>query len=442
MRMHFLFFILLAAAAGMFLSCDSIFEADDNTIVTEDDIINSGYPGARLAVQGSYERLVNVLDNVTYSCEIATENADETDSFQGSGDIDMGQFHASLEEANTMYAGLHDARKQADLFLTAYADRFNYADQIPAGVNPEQRKRTFIAFSRLVRGWATLYLGLVYHEVNFDRGDRQPASVAIARAIEDFQAVESQYTGANPPEASWIGMNIRKSANTLLAKAHLQLGQYSQAITASAAGLQKADAAGVREVWGPYDNPFDGQAMFTAGFADAYNARIRMSMSKFYIPEDPKDERVNLLATTADGATNTTFGANDRVTFHGYNPGWTVPLKISKYYGGTTAETPIRILSWQENALISAEAKILTGDIAGGLADINTIRSDVLDDAGVAVPLAAAANQAEALAALEYEIRMEFAVEVGMYFQSLRRWGRTHYFRSGALYEFEIPTSE
>jgi hypothetical protein len=427
----------------VFISCESIFETEDNTLVTENNILNGGYPAARLAVQGSYERLVNVLDNVTYYTEIATENADETDSYQGSGDIDMGQFHAGLTEGNEMYSGLHDARKQSDLFLTQYVHAFDFADQLPTSApSAEQRKRTFIAFSTLVRGWSTLYLGLIFREVNFNRGPRRTPAEAIAQAMSDFTAVETMYAGSIPPEAEWIGVDIRKSANTLLAKAHLQLGNYADALTASAKGLKSTDPAGVNEVFAPYANPADGMAMFTAGFADAYNARTRMSMSKFYIPEDPKDERVDLLPTTADGTANTTFGANDRETFHGYDPSWASPLKISKYYGGTTAETPIRVLSWQENMLISAEARIKSGDIAGGIADINAVRAVVTDDAGAAVPPAFAADETTAMQALEYEIRMEFAVELGMYFQALRRWDRTHYFRAGAKYAFEIPLTE
>ncbi len=435
--------VLLAAVVLAFMSCDDLFEAEDNTLVTAEDIIGGGYPAARLAVQGSYERLVNVLDNVTYSAEIATDNVDETDSYQGSGDIDMGQFHSGLTEANTMYAGLHDARNQADLFLTTYVHQFDFADQLPASApSVEQRKQTFVAFSTLVRGWSTLYLGLVFREVNFNRGPRYPASEALDRAIADFNAIEAMYAGSDPPEDTWVNIDIRKAANTLRAKANLQLGNYAAALAASAGGLQPTDPAAVSQVFGPYDNPADGMAIFTAGFADGYNNRIRMSMSKFYITEDPKDERVNLLSTTVDGVANATFGANDRQTYYSYQTGWTAPLKISKYNGATTAETPIRILSWQENALISAEAKIRSGDVAGGIADINTIRSGVVDDAGAPVPLAVAADEATAMAALEYEIRMEFAVEVGMYFQALRRWGRDHYFRSGALYEFEIPITE
>jgi hypothetical protein len=42
----------------------------------------------------------------------------------------------------------------------------------------------------------------------------------------------------------------------------------------------------------------------------------------------------------------------------------------------------IRILSRQENALMSAEAKIRSGNNAGGVADMNLIRVDIRTDAG------------------------------------------------------------
>lgn len=442
----------LLVVALVVASCDSAFEAKETTIISPDNVVQSGYPGATVMLLGPWARLVNAMDDVSYMPEVATDNVDETDSFQSSADFDRGVWHSGLLELNYIYSGLHDARKEADLFLTKYLDEFNLSSQYPttSGTPPvATRANTFRAYATLIRGWSTLYLGLLFDQVNFDKGEKVSSQVAIDRAIADFIAVDAMYNlTSNTPETRWNGLNIRKAANTLLAKAYLQSGRYQEALAASAKGLQKTDTQSDRTVLAPYEQAVGSgsgtgaNALYTAAVANATVTNKRYSMNKFFIAEDPKDNRVDLDSVTTSGQRFVQFGGNDRNINEGYVLGFNAPRVLRKLASTTLAGSFIRVLSWQDNALMSAEAKIRTGNIAGAIADINLIRVDVKTDAGQAVPLAAATDQASALAALEYEIRMEFCGEVAHYFVALHRWDRNHDVNAARKYVLVLPQAE
>jgi hypothetical protein len=443
----------LLIVALMVAACDSAFQAKETTIIAPETVQQSGYPGASVMAIGPWNRLVNVMDDVSYMPEIATENADETDSFQSSGDFDQGVWHNGEAEINVIYSGLHDARKEADLFLNTYLDQFDLTYNYPttAGTPPvATRANTFRAYAKLIRGWSTLYLGLLFEQVNFDRGERLSPQVAVDRAIEDFKAVDAMYDlPVNAPETRWNGLNIRKAANTLLAKAYLQSGKYSEALAASAKGVLKTDSQADRTMMAPYEQaigsgPNTGaNALYsTAATANATVTNKRFSMNKFFIAEDPKDNRVDLDSTTSGGQRFVQFGGNDRNINSGYVLAFNAPRVLRKMASTTLAGSFIRILSWQDNMLMSAEAKMKTGNIVGGIADINLIRVDVRTDAGQPVPLAAATDLQSGMNALEYEIRMEMCGEIAEYFIALHRWGRKHVVNTSKDFLLPIPITE
>jgi len=76
--------------------------------------------------------------------------------------------------------------------------------------------------------------------------------------------------------------------------------------------------------------------------------------------------------------------------------------------------------SYEENALMGAEARIRTGDIAGGMALINAVKA--AQGAGVT---ATAATAADAMTELVKERRVALAFR-GLSFFDLRRWGWTY----------------
>jgi hypothetical protein len=121
-----------------------------------------------------------------------------------------------------------------------------------------------------------------------------------------------------------------------------------------------------------------------------------------------------------DANTNTTrWSLVDGVT-----KGLTVPVLGSKQVGG------IEVFigpSYEENALMLAEAKIRTGDVAGGVTLINTVRT--FQKAGVAA-LATSISATAALTELTKERGAALAFR-GLSWFDARRWGWTYSIANG-----------
>lgn len=92
-------------------------------------------------------------------------------------------------------------------------------------------------------------------------------------------------------------------------------------------------------------------------------------------------------------------------------------------------ESPVPIIKNEELILLRAEARYFTGDIAGALADINTIR---VTSGGLA-PLAGFANEAAFLDELLYNRRLSLLFE-GHRWVDMRRFGRLN------LLTLDLPT--
>ena len=82
-------------------------------------------------------------------------------------------------------------------------------------------------------------------------------------------------------------------------------------------------------------------------------------------------------------------------------------------------ESPVPIIRNEELILLRAEARYFTGDVAGALADINTIRTT----AGGLAPLAAFANESAFIDELLYNRRLSLLFE-GHRWIDMRRFGR------------------
>ena len=94
----------------------------------------------------------------------------------------------------------------------------------------------------------------------------------------------------------------------------------------------------------------------------------------------------------------------------------TTTIKFKIY---TTPSSPIALIRNEELILLKAEALYYTGDKAGGLAELNIVRTG----SGKLPPLAAVATDADFLAALLYERRYSLMFEGGHRWIDLRRFG-------------------
>lgn len=428
-------------------SCDGLFEAEVTTNVVTDDIVRSGYVGAQLTARASYDRLVNVLDNVTIYAALASDEANAHTGQITLGELDLGTWGPASPDINFAYSGLHDARGQADRFLNEFFDLFDLTQNYPAdGPNVDVRAQTLQAYATLMRGWSTLYLGFIFEEVNFEREAPVSSDEAIRRAITDFQAIESGYANGTYTEAVFEGISIREAANSLLAKAHLQLGDYPATLSALDRGFtQSTPTAGDDgELVAIFSssgsiNQINGNAIYSEA-GNLNSPSKSWSMTSFYIGMGQLDARVAVDSTTANGDPFVPNADNDREEM-GIALGYSSPVVLEKYLVDAVEDAGLRLLSWQDNALMRAEALIQSGQVSDGVTELNTVRAEARSPEGDPVALSTAATMQDALNDLLLERRLEFAAEVGDRFITLRRHGIQHG-DSGRPHALPIPSTE
>lgn len=431
--------LLLAGPLLVSAGCDGLFDAENTNVVDEDDIIRSGYPGALLLARGPYDRLANVMDNVAVYGAVATDEANAHSGQVTFADLDTGEWTRSSPEVNFAYSGLQDARGQATRFLDEFLDRIDVADGFPAssGVSVEDRTETFRDYATLVRGWATLYLGLLFEQVNFDQQAPVSPEAAIRLAIADLEAVRS-----GSGEATFEGVALKEAAATLLARAYLQLGDYPAAAAAAQNGYAPT-TAGTGQITAVFTssafNAINGNAIFST-VGDEDEAEKVWSMTAFYATQGETDARVAVDSTTAGGDAFIQ-SADNSLEERGVSLGYVSPLVLEKYLAPSVQQEPVRLLAWQDTDLTRAEALIRTGDVSGGVALINGVRAAASQPDGRALPAVSASGAEAALALVRAERRLEFAVENADRFVTLRRFGVVQEYSGGPL-AFPIPDTE
>jgi hypothetical protein len=92
--------------------------------------------------------------------------------------------------------------------------------------------------------------------------------------------------------------------------------------------------------------------------------------------------------------------------------------KYSMVADGANQTRPIRLLSVEELVLLRAQAKVVKGDLAGALIDVNTIRTK----SGGLPPIAAFASSAAAINAILYEKRYSLLSEGAQRWVDLRAY--------------------
>ena len=337
-------------------------------------------------------------------------------------------------------------KSQADIFLKQYIDTYNLSLNYAGGaITIDQRRNSMIAYATLVRGWSTLYLGLIFDQVNFNKGPRQDSQTALVQAVADFATIDSLYAAAsNKPETIFEGIDIQKAAHTLAAKAQLQLGNYDAAIASAQTGYAAATTLGKQTVFYALAagdiTTVDGDLIYTH-VGNRANAQKLWCMNKWFLQNDSLEARIALDSTTTTGAKFSFNGSNDLSLFKNYALGYTFPRIPAKYDTTLVQGKGLRILSWQDNTLTWAEALVRKNDLAAGVAKLNEVRAAAKTDKGGAVPVRIASTQVQALNDLLYERRVEFMAEIGDRFISLRRFGVKHTF-SNVDYKFPIPATE
>jgi len=177
---------------------------------------------------------------------------------------------------------------------------------------------------------------------------------------------------------------------------------------------------------------FTGRTVETNSFFSATGGSVAAYVTgKNTVTGEKVSERLIQNFDPADMRLTTNFNAaTDFTNAYSFSTRWSLddggerwPNGVYAYGSRNIGEYELFISgSYEENALMNAEARIQTGDIDGGIAIINAVRTSM----GAGLPdLANGLTLAQALDALVKERRVALAFR-GLSFFDLRRWGWTY----------------
>jgi len=221
---------------------------------------------------------------------------------------------------------------------------------------------------------------------------------------------------------------VNGSTSASIAKASIpaaSAADWAQIITYANAGIGQGDYVFTGRSSGT-NSFFSATAGTVASIAAASNQNTTYKVSERLVANFGAGDARLANFSTADGVfygdanTNTTrYSLVD-----GAAKGLTVPVLGSRVPGGIEVYIGP---SYEENALMLAEAKIRTGDVAGGVTLINTVRA--YQKAGVAA-LATTISATQALTELTKERGAALAFR-GLSWFDARRWGWTYSIANG-----------
>jgi starch-binding outer membrane protein, SusD/RagB family len=234
-----------------------------------------------------------------------------------------------------------------------------------------------------------------------DKSPLIPASVLYADAIARWKLALAQTTDAKQ----------QRMLNSLIARAYLFMGQYAEAATYAAQGMNQGDAA-----W---------QALYNVTNENNYRVaagQIRVQFAadnRFaaYIAATPNEaNRIKILAKTNKG----------------YN--YYIQNKYVVDPVGLTTVTPIDLITWQETQLMRAELVLRGAGSGDALALVNSVRAFYTIPALTSITLSTTGQPSI------YEERDKELSFRGLRLIDQRRFGKFHV-ASGMQY-FPIPRGE
>ena len=199
----------------------------------------------------------------------------------------------------------------------------------------------------------------------------------------------------------------------------MSAGDWATVKTLTDAGIQKGDHVFTGRTV-ETNSFFSTNAGTVAAYVTGKNITTAEKVSERLIQNfDPTDKRLTTNFNTKTAFTNAYSFTTRWSLDDGGGSFW--PNGAYAYGTRSTGDYELFLCgSYEENELMNAEAKIRTGDIAGGIAGINRVKD--YQGAGVT---ATASTLPDALTALARERRVALAFR-GLSFFDLRRWGWTY----------------
>ncbi len=258
--------------------------------------------------------------------------------------IDIGQIDLDNNSVDAFYGDVGELRLFSDTLL-ARLDRIEGAD--PAVL--DQGRFTGNFYGGLARYFYAVYFGLNPTEGGgvINAGPFIPSAQMFSQALSHLNSALNFVDG---------GSFEARMANSIIARVHLYAGDFAQARTFAAKGLQSGDA--------PFNSLYNAQAS-NLWYVQAGVGRTQwVADFRFqgYIEADPLEAgRVKIEV----------IEGNDGDPDNNVPP--TTFYRQAKY---PERESPLTLIDWQENELMLAELDIRDGNTGSALTRVNNVRAD------------------------------------------------------------------
>lgn len=340
----------VVAAATLVGGCDSYvgdIQEPNNTI--DDALLNSKtqVQFQITGVQSKFAMSHSVVTTISglVSDELVFGGPDAT--FPQFLEIDRRITSVLNVEVEDFNATIGQLRLLSDLLVDRVTTKIDFTDPEAGRVLPEDSALKEAAlftgyfYGGLARFWTASYLGLEPQKGGgaIDAGPFIPSAQMYDLAIEKWKSA-LQHT-ANDYQ--------KRVLNTLIARAYLFNANYAMAGTHAAEGLTSADPD-FQSLFTNTDNGSNGYWFFYAGIGRTQ--MIPAQRFSDYVTENPAEaNRVKLMPSPKDTAVN-----------------------IQARY--PEQNSPIPLVSWQENSLIRAEVELLgNSNPNGALEYVNAVRA-------------------------------------------------------------------
>src|SRR3954451_23352739 len=393
-------FALAVALMGSLAGCNSLLDESPVDAVPDDQAITNA-EGARTALIGAYNALqlepYYDRDFVIFG-DLPTDNVEHVGTLTAFSSADANQLRADNSSVDEIWNAIYDGINRTNEILLKVPALADLEETEKNEILGEAHFLRALHYHNLVKLWGGVPLRLTPITSPDEAADAVRGSVAdvYAQIISDLTEAGTQITSTEPTTQATVG-----AVHALRARVALYQADYATALAEADAviGQGYALAAQYSDLFDPdgKDTPEDiFKVIFTPvqfnleGFyytSEDFDGRGEVAPTQELVDSyEPGDARLAWSATpTADGALS--------------RPKW--PATI----GGED----MHVIRFAEVLLIKAEPQARQNDLAGAVQTYNPIRVR----AGLAPHVLGTdvSTQAEVLAAIEHERRVELAME-------------------------------
>lgn len=400
----------------VFVSCDDYVSNIDPyyTMTKDTDLNNQQFVDSFIG--GLQNQLAYSLDDLTMNAgglsdELLWDMRNSQATFSSFGNTDIGT-PMDNEEAAGMFSNAHELRELSDTLAYRIKNLIAFTDTTI--------KRRGLYQANLYGGIGRFHVAVYFGKDQTTGG----SPVNIGRFIPSAQLLQDAIAKWKEAITYTTSSYEKKLANSLIARAYLFLGDYTNAATYVQQGLAKGDNPLTAKYNATNDNTWRG---------GAGEVRTQWSVDprfNTYLTQDPT-ESARIIITKRTGTGGFVFYRQLKYIMQ--------PDKVTV--------TPIEVIDWQENNLMKAELVVrgaMTGDAR---ALINEVRASRID-ATTKLPVSALASTVaitlnDPVTATSYSIFVERDKELMLRGNRLidqRRFGKMHI--TGMWQYFPISSAE